>query len=94
MKETLSVVTRKGQITLPVEIRESLGIKEGDKVALSLADPEKGVVILRRVPSVAELTFGAVRPRRRPEDFQELRRHFEEAMAAEAESEGGEAEEP
>ena len=29
--------------------------------------------------SVAEATFGAVRPRRRPEDFRALRREFEES---------------
>ena len=84
MKELLSVVTRKGQITLPAELRRSLGIEEGDKVALSLGDEEKAEVILRPVRSVAELTFGAVKPRKRPEDFQELRRRFEEGAAEEA----------
>ena len=80
MKELLSVVTRKGQITLPVAIRRSLGIREGDKVALSLDDSDQSQVILRPVRSVAELTFGAVTPRKRPEDFQELRRRFEEGI--------------
>ncbi len=90
MKEMLSVVTRKGQITLPAEIRKSLGIREGDKVAISLSDTEKGEVVLRPVRSVAELTFGAIKPRRRPEDFQELRRRFEEGSAQEAQSEAAE----
>ena len=80
MKELLSVVTRKGQITLPVAIRRSLGIREGDKVALSLDDSDQSQVILRPVRSAAELTFGAVTPRKRPEDFQELRRRFEEGI--------------
>ncbi len=88
MKELLTVVTRKGQITLPVEIRRSLGIKEGDKVAVSLAevsdDEEAQIVILRPVRSVAEMTFGAVRARKHPEDFKELRRWFEEGVAEEA----------
>jgi antitoxin PrlF len=84
MKELLSVVTRKGQITLPAEIRRSLGIKEGDKVALSLDDEDETRVILRSVRSVAELTFGAVRPRRRPEDFQELRQRLEEDWGTES----------
>lgn len=82
MKELLTVVTRKGQITIPVEIRRSLGIKEGDKVALSLVDEEKTQVRLRLVRSVAKLTFGAVTPRKRPEDFKELRRLFEEDTAS------------
>lgn len=87
MKELLTVVTRKGQITIPAEIRRSLGIKEGDKVALSLVDKEKAQVNLRPVRSVAELTFGAVTPRKRPEDFQELRRRFEEGVASEVANE-------
>lgn len=33
------------------------------------------------VKSVAEKTSGAVTPRKRPEDFEELRRHFEEGLA-------------
>jgi AbrB family looped-hinge helix DNA binding protein len=90
MEEKVSVVTRKGQVTIPVEIRDRLGIKEGDKVAMSLPDPERGEVILRPVRSVAERTFGAVKPRRRPEDWQELRRQFEEGSAAEARSEAEE----
>ena len=39
MQEHRSVVTRKGQITIPAEIRCALDIKEGDKVAFTI---EKG----------------------------------------------------
>ena len=35
MKERRTVVTRKGQITIPVEFRRALGLKEGDKAALT-----------------------------------------------------------
>ena len=77
----VTVVTRKGQITVPAEIRRSLGLKVGDKVALALTDPERGQVTLRPVRSVAELTFGAVAPRQRPENFKRLRRQFEEGVA-------------
>jgi len=94
MKELLSVVTRKGQITLPVAIRRSLGIREGDKVALSLDDSDQPRVILRPVRSVAELTFGAVTPRKRPEDFRELRQRFEEGIAEEAMAEIPPAQKP
>lgn len=77
MGKFYSVVTGKGQITLPVEIRRALGVKEGDKVELSLSDAGQALVILRPVRSIAEATFGAVAPRKRPEDFQELRHEFE-----------------
>jgi antitoxin PrlF len=83
MKELLTVVTRKGQITVPAEIRKALGLKEGDKVALSLTDRKGLQATLRPVRSVAEMTFGSVTPRQRPEDFPELRRLFEESLAAE-----------
>jgi AbrB family looped-hinge helix DNA binding protein len=87
MAELLTVVTRKGQITVPAEIRRSLGLKVGDKVALSLSEPDKQRVTLRPVRSVAELTFGAVKPRRRPEDLKQLRRQFEPAVAEQVLSE-------
>ena len=82
MKELLTVVTRKGQITVPAEIRRALGIREGDKLAVSVADDTRQVR-LRPVRSVAELTFGALTPARPPEDIQEQRRAFEEAAAEE-----------
>lgn len=81
MKEHLSVMTRKGQVTVPADIRRVLGLKEGDKVAFTLRDTQEREVSLRPVRSVAELTYGAVSPRQRPEDFQELRRRFEEGIA-------------
>jgi len=87
MKELLTVVTRKGQITVPAEIRRALQLKEGDKVALSLNDKEKPTATLRPVRSVAEMTFGSVTPRKRPEDFKELRRLFEEGVAEEVAAE-------
>jgi AbrB family looped-hinge helix DNA binding protein len=84
MKELLTVVTRKGQITLPAEIRRSLDIKEGDKVAVSLAQTGEGEqpqVMLRPVHSVAEMTFGAAGPRKKPVDLDRMRRMFEEETA-------------
>jgi antitoxin PrlF len=81
MEEQISLVTRKGQITLPAELRRLLGIREGDKVAVTLGDPAKGEIVVRPVRSVAEATFGAVKPRQRPENWQELRRQFEEEAA-------------
>lgn len=87
MKELLTIVTRKGQITIPAEIRKSLGIKQGDKIALSVPEGQTSLVTLRPVRSVAEMTFGAVTPRKRPEDFKELRQLFEEGVADEVTSE-------
>lgn len=55
MHERVSVVTRKGQITIPAGFRRALGLKEGDKVALSL---EAGEVRLTRSESVVTRTAG------------------------------------
>jgi AbrB family looped-hinge helix DNA binding protein len=81
MQERFTVVTRKGQITIPAEVRKALGIVEGDTVAVSLPEPGAQQVRLRAVRSVAEQTFGIVKPRKRPEDFRELREQFEEEVA-------------
>ncbi len=81
MRERLTTVTRKGQITLPAEIRHALGIQEGDKVAVALVEGDEAQVVLKPVKSVAEMTYGSVTPRKQPEDFKELRRAFAEGVA-------------
>ena len=60
MQEILTVMTRKGQITVPAKIREMLDLQRGDKLALTVTDLEKGEVTMRRVQSVADATYGAV----------------------------------
>jgi|SRR5215204_6403794 len=80
MKEHRSVMTRKGQITIPAEIRRALNIKEGDKVAITL---DKNEVKVSRTGSVVEATAGALKsamPALSPEDE---RRATEEAIAEE-----------
>ena len=83
MRELLTVVTRKGQITVPAEIRRELGIREGDKLAVSIADPAQRQVRVRPVRSVAELTFGSLTPSGPAQDASEQRREFEDAAAEE-----------
>jgi AbrB family looped-hinge helix DNA binding protein len=43
-----SRVTRKGQITIPQEYREALGIREGDSVHVTLQD--ETLVVRRTIP--------------------------------------------
>ncbi len=69
-KEATGVVTRKGQVTIPVHIRRVLGIKPNDRVAFR---EEDGKVYLAPVKETLESTFGAVAPLRRPEDWQARR---------------------
>ncbi len=86
-KVRFTVVTRKGQITVPAEIRKALNLKVGDKVSLSVSDQSKAEATLRPVRSVAEMTFASVKPRKRPEDFGQLRQAFEDEVAEEAQAE-------
>ncbi|MBI4300515.1 MAG: AbrB/MazE/SpoVT family DNA-binding domain-containing protein [Chloroflexi bacterium] len=81
MKETSTTITKKGQVTIPVEIRHSLGLAPGDKVAFVLENNE---VKVRPAKSALERSFGAVKPRKSPEDLRELERLAEEAMAEDA----------
>jgi AbrB family looped-hinge helix DNA binding protein len=83
MYEQVSVLTRKGQVTVPAEIRRALGLREGDKVIFSLEDANAGQISVRPVRSVAELTYGIVQPRRRPEDLKALRQQAADEVAEE-----------
>src|SRR5215210_2695918 len=78
MKEHRSVVTRKGQITIPAEIRRALDIKEGDKVAISL---DKDEVKVSRTGSVVEATAGALKSDMPALSPEEERKAAEQAIA-------------
>lgn len=44
-------VTRKGQTTIPAEIREKLGIKEGDDLAVEAIDHQ---VVFKPIPKIGD----------------------------------------
>jgi AbrB family looped-hinge helix DNA binding protein len=78
MKERMSVVTRKGQITIPAEIRHALNIKEGDKVAFTM---EAGEVKLSHTGSVVAATAGALKSEMPTLSPEEERKATEQAIA-------------
>ncbi|MBI2303642.1 MAG: type II toxin-antitoxin system PrlF family antitoxin [Chloroflexi bacterium] len=84
MKELETTLTRKGQVTIPQEVRRALGLKPRDKVLFEI---EGEAAKIR--PAVSKLLagYGAVVPRKRPEDFRKLREEFEEGVAEEVVSE-------
>jgi AbrB family looped-hinge helix DNA binding protein len=89
MKEQLTTMTRKGQITVPADIRRALDLHIGDKVAVSLEEEDGALhATLRPVRSVAEMTFGIITPRKRPEDMKGLREIAIDEIAENAASEG------
>jgi AbrB family looped-hinge helix DNA binding protein len=85
MKEYISSVSPKGQITLPIEIRRQLGIKPKDKVAISL--DEDGVQVTPLGGSVAE-SFGAIPALREPRTLEEMTQIAHEEHAQHVASEG------
>lgn len=53
-----SSVTTKGQVTIPAELREKLGIKPGDKVSFIAEDDH---ILVRRQDTAVESLFGVVK---------------------------------
>ena len=78
MSDHLSTITRKGQVTIPAEIRRALHLKEGDTVTWRQDGDE-----VRLLPArfTLESAFGSVEPRRHPEDFDALEQAAKAAKA-------------
>jgi AbrB family looped-hinge helix DNA binding protein len=77
-----SCLTRKGQATIPAEVRAMLGLRAGDRIAFVVT---KGRVEVTPARSVAERTAGALKQYRRtpPPTPQEEREEFAQAVADE-----------
>lgn len=71
MKQILASVTERGQVTIPSEVRRLLGIGVRQKVAFEIDGDE--VRLVSAGPSLEEV-YGAVKPLREPEDFEQLTR--------------------
>jgi AbrB family looped-hinge helix DNA binding protein len=81
LRELWTVVTRKGQVTVPAPIRREIGLKEGDKVAFVL---EKGELRLLAGVSVVQRTAGSLKGRGPALTAEELREAAEQAIADES----------
>ncbi len=81
MKEHITVLTRKGQITVPAGMRRALGLKQGDKIAVRMDGSDIWLALAR---SAVERTAGAVHTNQPPLPAKELREVSEEARAQEA----------
>ena len=55
-------MTRKGQITVPAEVREALGLKVGDRVAVRV-DQQGTTATIEPADSVVERLYGVLSPR-------------------------------
>ncbi len=55
MKEIVSTVTSKGQVTIPAEVRRHLGVAQGDKLSFVISDAGAVELKTTRYPTVASL---------------------------------------
>jgi antitoxin PrlF len=73
-----SKLTIRGQTTIPKPIREYLGLEPGDRVLFVMKDDE---VVLQPVKQTLLNLRGSVKPRKRPEDFEEVRMQVRERVS-------------
>lgn len=66
MKEIVTTMTKRGQITVPAEVQRLLGIKPYDKVAFAIDEHE---VRLQPARFTLESVFGSVEPLTATRDF-------------------------
>ncbi|GEM_PF-385952 len=64
-----TTITKRGQVTLPAEVRRLLKAKYKDKVTFVI---DGGQVRLSQETLTLENTYGSVKPSKRPEDFEEI----------------------
>ncbi len=82
MRQLVTSMTKKGQVTIPADIRKLLGLEPHDKVAFVVKDNQ---VRITAATSVAERTAGALKSDLPMLSIEEETRAAEEAMAEEAE---------
>lgn len=55
MKEIVSTITSKGQVTIPAEIRKRLNLHQGDRLSFLVADDGTVTLAMPAYPTVASL---------------------------------------
>lgn len=86
MKEIISTITSKGQVTIPAEIRKYLGVATNEQIAFVIDD--EGTVRLRvpRYPTIASLR-GAAGSLKKPLPWKEMQRiAYEDRLSAKYEN--------
>lgn len=77
-----ATLTSKGQITVPKEIRDALGVKTGDRLGFRIKD-DGTVVVLAETVDLADLR-GAIRPRVRGVSVDDMQAAVHKAIKARA----------
>jgi antitoxin PrlF len=83
MKEIVSTITSKGQVTIPVEVRRLLGVGTNDKITFVIGDEGNVEIRVPRYPTVESLR-GAAGTLKQPISWNEMRDIArEDALASE-----------
>lgn len=86
-KTDTSRITKKGQITIPNSVRRTLNISPNDIVKFEVVGKEIHLIVKPSNLSMLEKNFGRVKPLTKPENFQNIRKAFEEKVGQEVEKE-------
>ena len=78
MKEIVTTITQRSQVTVPVEVRRVLGVKPRDKIAFTIED---GEVRLAPPSFSLESAYGSVKPVEKPANFEAISLIAKEAKA-------------
>ena len=73
-----SIITRKGQTTIPKEIRDFLNLKPNDKLFYIVEDSK---VVLKPIHGDILQLRGSVPPKERPADFEKIRQKTRKKIA-------------
>ena len=71
MKQITATISPRGQVTIPTEALQALGLQPTDKVAFTIND---GQVRLAPASFTLESAYGSVQPSSRLEDFEAISR--------------------
>jgi antitoxin PrlF len=72
MREIVSTITSKGQVTIPAEVRQHLGVKTNDKIAFVIDEEGAVHVKVPRYPNIRSLR-GAAGRLKKPLSWKEMR---------------------
>ena len=78
MKQITATISQRGQVTIPAEALQALGLQPTDKVAFTIND---GQVRLIPASFTLESAYGSVQPSNYPEDFEAVSRTAKGAKA-------------
>lgn len=79
-KEYIATVTSKGQVTIPIEVRQQLQLAPQDKVVFRVVEGNR--VEIEPLPMTLEEAYGSVAPLSQPEDFDAIEQIADEEREA------------